>query len=289
MPKSFMQCHFFIFLIPMEIKKILVATDFSKVAHNALVHALKVAETTRAVIHVLHVVKSEKEVDQAMSKIENQIAAAKSSFKMVPEVRIGNFLGEIGKTASELDVQFIFMGTHGVKGFKQTVTGADAMKVVTHSAKPFIVVQERPIGAQGYDSIVVPLDMSEDSKQKLDEVADLAKYFNSKIHIFARKESNPSLSSKLRNNILFAKKYYAQAGIGLDITVSESSKSFDKELIEFSKSIDADLIAIVNSLKWNLFGGVFSARREESIVTNKEGIPVLCVNPVELKTSSYSM
>ena len=33
------------------------------------------------------------------------------------------------------------------------------------------------------------MDMTEDSKQKLDEVADVAKYFNSKIYIIAKHEN----------------------------------------------------------------------------------------------------
>ena len=44
------------------------------------------------------------------------------------------------------------------------------MKVITHSEKPFIVVQNKGIKSTGYDNIVVPMDMTEDSKQKLDDL-----------------------------------------------------------------------------------------------------------------------
>ena len=60
-------------------------------------------------------------------------------------------------------------------------------------------------------------------------------------------------------------------------------------MLDFAERIDADLIAIVNTLKWNMFGGVFSSRREESIITNELQIPVLCVNPIEVNTTSYTM
>ena len=270
----------------MQIKKILVATDFTSVADNAISHAVKLASATDAEIYALHVVKSDSEIEPARTKVLKQVAKY-SGVNIKPLIRIGSFINEIGDAAAEVQAQFIVMGTHGPKGFMQAVTGGDAMKVVTHSTKPFIVVQEKGIGAGGYDDIVVPLDMSDDSKQKLDEVADIAKYFNSKIHIFAKNEKDTSLKIKLKNNILFAKRYYAQKNIALDITISESKKPFDEEMIEFAKSVDADLIAIVNTLKWNMFGGLLS-RREQEIITNKEQIPVLCVNPIDIKTG-YTM
>lgn len=272
----------------MEIKRILVATDFTGVADVAMKHAAKLASVSNGEIYVLHVVKEDtkKLVNEAKEKITAQ--AARLGVENVKRlVRIGNFISEIGDAAAEVQAQFIVMGTHGPRGFKQTVTGSDAMKVVTHSTKPFIVTQTREIGENGYKSVVVPLDMSDDSKQKLDEVADIAKYFKSKIHIFAKQEKDSSLAVKLRSNIIFAKKYYAGKGIELDVTVSDSKKSFDEELLEYAKTVDADLIAIVNTLKWNMFGGLFS-RREEHIITNEHNIPVLCVNPIDIK-SGYTM
>ncbi len=272
----------------MEIKKILVATDFTEVSEIAIEHAVKLASTTKGVIYALHVVKSEDEVEETKEKINAQVSKH-TGVEINPLVRIGSFINEIGDAAAEVQAQLIIMGTHGPKGFKQIVTGSDAMKVVTHSTKPFIVTQNKTIGEQGYKHVVVPLDMSDDSKQKLDEVADIAKYFNSKIHIFAKQEKDSSLAAKLRNNILFAKKYYATKGIELDITVSEGKGSFDDELLTFAGDVNADLIAIVNTLKWNMFGGLFSTkRREEHLITNEAQIPVLCVNPIDV-TAGYSM
>lgn len=272
----------------MEIKKILVATDFTEIADVALDHAVKLASATNGEINVLHVVKEDnkKLVSDAKEKIVKQVSKYEG-VTVKPLVRIGNFINEIGDAAAEVQAQFIVMGTHGPVGFKQKFTGGDAMKVVTHSTKPFIVTQGREIKEHGYKSVVVPLDMSDDSKQKLDEVADIAKYFKSKIHIFAKQEKDASLAAKLRNNIIFAKKYYANQGIELDVEVSDSKKSFDEEMLDYAVKVDADLIAIVNTLKWNMFGGLFS-RREEHIITNNHNIPVLCVNPIDIK-SGYTM
>ena len=273
----------------MNINKIIVATDFTAVSDTAIDHALKLASVTKGEVFVLHVVGENTAVTAAKIKIAKQLEAKNTgSVKVSSMVRIGKFTNEIGYAATEIGAQLIIMGTHGPRGLFQNITGGDAMKVITNSEKPFIVVQEKGIKDTGYDNIVVPMDMTEDSKQKLDEVADIAKYFNSKIHIIAKFEKDESLFAKLKNNVRFAKKYYSEKGIDMNIVITEPKSDFEKEIINYAKENDADLIAIINSLKANIFGSLFASRREEQIITNDAQIPVLCVNPIDVK-SGYSM
>ena len=272
----------------MNINKILIATDFSVESDRAIEHGIKLAGATNAEIFLLHVVKENKEAERAKLKMSKQVDGKIGNLTVSSVVRVGNFVSEIGHAAAEVGANLIIMGTHGPKGLFQTVTGGDAMKVVSHSEKPFIVVQDKGIKDTGYDDILVPLDMTEDSKQKLDEVADVAKYFNSKVHIIAKHENDKGLHVKLKNNVLFAKKYFIEKGIDLNIVITEPKTDFEKEIIKFAKENDADLIAIINSLNWNIFGSLFASRREEQIIMNEAQIPVLIVNPIDVK-SGYSM
>ena len=81
-----------------------------------------------------------------------------------------------------MDAALIIMGTHGVRGM-QFLTGSRALKIVTESSIPFIVVQERNIREHGYHRLVFPLDLHQDTKQKLSVVSDVARYFNSKVYL----------------------------------------------------------------------------------------------------------
>lgn len=265
----------------MDIKKVLVPTDFTEVTNYALRHAKKLTEASGGKVVALHVVKSQDQVEAAKEKVQAQID--KNGLTNASAlVRIGGIVSNIGDAASEVGANVVIMGTHGPQGLRQMLTGSDAMKVITHSTKPFIVVQETEIGDTGYDDIVVPLDMTDDTKQKLDEVADIAKYFDSRVHIYAKREKDSFFAQKLKNNIAFTKKYFAEKGMEINIEISETKKGFDDEVVAFAKSVNADLIAIVNFQGWNVFGGLFS-RREEEIITNKEKIPVLVVNPIDVK------
>jgi hypothetical protein len=53
------------------------------------------------------------------------------------------------------------------------------LKIATHSDVPYIIVQGRGIKETGYDNIVVPLDLNNDTNQKLGNVAKIATYFSS--------------------------------------------------------------------------------------------------------------
>ena len=63
---------------------------------------------------------------------------------------------------------------------------------------PFVIVQEKgPSATDAYDDIVIPIDYSDVTKQKLTIAASIATHFNSKVHIFAAIESDQFLQTKL--------------------------------------------------------------------------------------------
>lgn len=263
----------------MASKTYIVPHDFSKVADNALNHAAKVAKATGAVVHILHVVSKPAQVDEAREKVDALVknTIAKESVECKGTVRIGNIFDDIGGFASENNASLIFMGTHGVRGW-QKIVGSDAMKVITNSEVPFVVVQERTIKPTGYDDIVVPMDLEKDTQQKLTIVADMAAYFNSKVHIIVPNEHDEYLVHQLQSNIAFAKKFFGKRGIELTTHIAEGA--LDKEAVRLATTVDADLIAIMNHQGNRITGGLFANSAEQHLITNEAQIPIVIVNPV---------
>jgi len=267
----------------MEKKIILVPHDFTTVADNALQHAICVAKSADAEIHVLHIVGKEKEIKDAEEKVKDICTANGSEVKLIPMVRVGNIFDDIGDVASELHAELIFMGTHGKHGW-QVITGSNALKVITHSTVPFIVVQEREIKPSGYDDIVVPLDLNKETKQKLAYVANIATYFKSRVHIITPDESDEFLRHQVKANIQFAIKFFHERGIDVTTKVAPNS-GFDKEIVKHAVSLEADLIAIMNLNRNNMLG-VITANHEQYILSNDAQVPALIVNPVVGKYGS---
>ncbi|MBI1835900.1 MAG: universal stress protein [Flavobacteriia bacterium] len=268
----------------METKTFIVPHDFTPVADNALNHAISTAKSVEAQIFVLHVVPKEKSISEAEIKLNEILSKFDvGNVKVIPKVRVGNIFDDIGDFAAEHHAELIFMGTHGTHGW-QHLTGSNALKVITNSEVPFIIVQERKIRENGYRDIVVPLDLNKETKQKLAMVANLATYLNSRVHVITPDETDEFLKHKVKANILFANKFFKERGI--DVTTTLAPKNgFDKEVVKHAISIDADLIAIMNLNKNNIFGAIV-ANYETYVITNDAQIPTLVVNPVD---SPYGM
>lgn len=262
----------------MKTKTFIVPHDFTAVANIALKHAIATAKPLGAKLFLLHVVSKNKDINEAEAKLNQVIAEQDGSVEIIGAVRVGNIFDGIGDFASENHAELIFMGTHGTHGW-QHLTGMNALKVVTHSSVPFVIVQDKTPNDTGYDDIVVPLDLNKETKQKIAIVANIAKYFNSKVHVITPDESDEFLRHQVKANIQFARKYFAERNIEVSTTIVPSS-GFDKEVIRHSVSIGADLIAIMN-LNRNSVLGVLSANHEEFIITNDAKIPVLIMNPIE--------
>ncbi len=271
----------------MNRKNFIVPHDFTPVADIALEHAIATAKPLNAQVYVLHVVSKEKSIKEADEKLTAILAKYSSSgVDLVPSVRMGSIFEDIGEFAAEHHAELIFMGTHGAHGW-QHITGSHALKVITSSSVPFIIVQEKGIKETGYDDIVVPMDLHKETKQKLAIVANLATYFKSRVHVITPDETDEFLRHQVQANIQFAKKFFSDRGIEVTATLAPSS-GFDKEVVKHAVNIDADLIAIMNLNRSN-FLGTITANYEQYIITNDAKIPALVVNPVDLNPYGQSI
>ena len=272
-------------------KTVLVPTDFTQVARVALEHGVKTAQVIGGGVTLLHVVSDASEVEGAKQKLEKEaewVQKSDANVEVKSIVRIGNIFDDIGDAASEISAELIFMGTHGATGW-QKIIGSRALKVITHSEVPFIVVQTKGIKSTGYDDIVVPLDLHKETKQKLEVVANMAKYFSSKVHLITPKESDEYLSNQLERNLYFAKNYLGERDIDFTTKVAERG-DFDDQIIKHAEEVDADLICIMNLQKNSLMGmGLLGSNYEQQLMTNDSHIPVLIVNPVQTSIAGGSV
>lgn len=267
----------------MKNKTFIVPHDFTRVADNALDHALATAKIVNAKIYLLHVVAKDKAMPEAEKQLQALIEAKNAPVELIPVVRVGTIFDDIGDFAAEHHADLIFMGTHGQHGW-QHITGSHALKVITHSTVPFVVVQEKGIKETGYDDIVVPLDLNKETKQKLAYVANLATYFKSRVHLITPDETDEFLRHQVMANIQFSQRFFEERNIEVTTKLAPVS-GFDKEVVKHAIQVDADLIAIMNLNRNNLLG-VITANYEQYILTNDAQIPTLIVNPIESKYGS---
>jgi nucleotide-binding universal stress UspA family protein len=260
--------------------KLLVPTDFSEVAQSAMQHAIKFAKIINADIVLLHVVNSREDVEEAKEKLSKEITLGSSfsnTCNITSFVRIGNIFEDIGDVAAELGISLIFMGTHKASRWQKLV-GSRAIKVITSSPVPFIVTQEKLMNSNGYDNIVVPLDLNVETKQKLELVAKIAHYFDSEVHLLTNDNSDEFIKTKLKANQVWASNYLESKDIKNSSHLVNQGDSLTDGIFKLSKEVDADLIAIMNLADETVLG-LYENSFQEEIVANALKVPVLCVNP----------
>ena len=278
---------------PIDSNTILVPTDFTEVALMALKHASQLGKIFNKHIILLHVLetgmwessksKEQKETDaskklQALADDNMKESGIETSFV----VKQGNIFDQIGEQADELNVALVVMGTHGVIGM-QHVVGSKALRVITNSNRPFVVVQKKQMKEHGFKNIVLPIDFSKQTKQKLVWAVELSKVFNSTFHVLADFEDDEYTSKAVNNNIAYAENYLRKNEC--NFTVARAPKGdFAKETIRFSSSVDADLIVIMTNQEQGLSSYIIGPY-EQNVIANDAQIPVMTLNPVDTMTA----
>ncbi|MBS3912969.1 MAG: universal stress protein [Bacteroidetes bacterium] len=271
-------------------RNILVPYDFTPEAECALKHAVCIAEMGKGTVHMVHILdkksqsklKSNHKSEEDLRKDLARIAAehCTENAQVLDLVKEGDIFHDISNAASELGADLIIFGTHGVRGM-QHILGAFALKLVTSATLPVIIVQRRPIRANGYKKIVYPVDENPYSKQKAYAVADFAAEHNAEILLFPKKNHDEHFQNYTNGNLRYSEKVFEENGIPFTISENNKSGSFDRQVIEFAAAHDADLISIITQDSDDMdLGDIFVGSEDVHIINNDAEIPTLCINAV---------
>lgn len=259
----------------------LVPTDFSEVCANAAHRAASLAKDFNYKVVLLHVIdrntiselkkegKGPEWVDEKLKDLSNALNV-EYGVKVETISQEGDIFTTIAEVANDIKASLIFLGTHGKVGM-QKITGSFALKVVTSSELPTIVVQKRPFG-KGISTIVMPITSDAGPWAKTKWAASIAKEFNSTIHIFHLP------GEEMEDVITMITNHFQVNGVKFEIKEAEKATSFTKQVIDYSTARNADMILIMTnpdkSLKSFLLGSY-----DEDIIFNTSQIPVMCINP----------
>ena len=128
-----------------ELRRVLVATDFSDDGGRAIPHAYSVLAGEGAVC-LLHVAKlGESEPKDALeAQLHALIPAEAASRGLVTEVRVvesGDPASAICEAAGRFGADLLCIGSHGRSALAAAVMGSVAQAVIAHSARPVLVVR----------------------------------------------------------------------------------------------------------------------------------------------------
>ena len=269
---------------------ILVPTDFSEAADTAINHAAKVAAVSGDEIRLIHIVnkdtksklkKAGESLDDLNAKMNAQVEEIKSTYgiKADSHLREGSIFTTIGEAAEEIGARLLVMGTHGVVGM-QHITGAWAVKVITSSPVPVIIVQKKKAADHGYKTMVFPIDASRETKQKVIHTVSMAKHFDSEVKMFASFEDDEFLVNARNNNIAWAENMFKKNGVKYSVEHATNSGGLAKQTIKYASQVNADLMVILTDEGDLSVSDFVLGPDHEKVINNDAQIATMCVNPV---------
>lgn len=274
-------------------KKIITAIDFSKTSLNALEYALMIAKKAGADVMMAWVDNTTSEesmyegssADLRKEKV-NLFKELQGKYqKTLPnntidfKTRKGKVYTEIANLARSIDCDLIVAGTHGVSGFEEFWIGSNAYRIVTNAPTPVVTLRldfkSRDIGR-----IVLPIDSSQETRQKVPFSVEMAALFGSEVHILSLYTTNfKSVRKRVDNYAEQAVNYLKDKKIKYKTETLESD-NITKTTIDYAVDAKADLIAIMTEQETttaNLFLGPYAQQ-----MVNHSPIPILSVRAKEL-------
>ncbi len=260
--------------------KIIVPTDFTATADKAIAYAIALKKTLEADVYVLHILKKGGSETDAQKQMDDQIHHhyVNTAVKAKSIMKVGSIFDDIPALVEEEKGDLVVMGTHGMKGLQHLV-GSHALRVITDTKAPFIVVQDNTVIESRVKKILVPLDLHKETKQKIKYTADIAEKFKSKVEIIIPNETDEFLRNQLERNMAYAEGYFEERGIPYQSVVAQGkSSAFADQVIEQAKTGKSDMICILNFANEKLIHA-FGSDAEQKVITNSAAIPVMVLNP----------
>ncbi len=278
-------------------KKIIVAIDFSDCSINALEHAITIADKAKADILMVWAKKPDNTKDILLIEPENLLEEVKKRFeelikkykigfkngKLEYKIRKGKIYKEIVKEAEESGAFMIAAGTHGASGFEEFWAGSNANKIVSASKVPIITIRGGIDIDRKLSKIVMPIDSTLETRQKVSFTSILAKLFNAEIYILAVYTTNikavQSRVDRYANQII---EHLEEEGIKYHLD-SIRTDNLTNATIQYAEKIDANLISIMTEQEKttaNLWLGPYAAQ-----MVNHSPIPVLSIHSKQMSIS----
>lgn len=276
----------------MKTNKILVPIDFSDQSLIALTQSYNLAQKINAEIILLYVIEEVNPMIKRLYKELNGIheavlsnlknlaedKAKETGLKIDVEIEEGKIYSKIIEVAKKLEVTFIIMGTRGGEGSK--FIGSNANKVVKTAPCPVITIKGK-MHNKGCERIVLPLDLTKETRDKVNQAILFAKLFKAEIFIVSiLLTGKEDIVNKLKDQLLIVKQHIEREDIQCTaevVKILKSTESLSNAVIKYAQKNSADLIMIMTQQE-NEIKQLFIGSKAKEVIKNSD-IPVLSIKP----------
>lgn len=283
-------------------KRILIPVDFDRQSLLAIEQSYNLARLLNAELTLLFVHEqtgifsgffSTEANKDILFKIEEKLLelASKTSLntglKVNTRLETGRIYSKILDVAKELKADYIFLGTHSsAEGEEESPRiGANSSRVIRAAKCPVITINGRH-HYNGCRSILLPLDLSKETRQKVTLAIEIARLFGSKIKVVSAlwSKNDPDINLRLNQQMMQVENFILEAGLKCTAEIIESrdgERTLVPTLLNYAhEQQDIDLIVIMTQQEIGFVEFFVGSHAQEFI--RLSDIPVLSMVPKEL-------
>jgi nucleotide-binding universal stress UspA family protein len=286
------------------IKNILTPTDFSETALLAIEHSAFLARISKADLYLLHVIK----ISEFSYTINNPAAftndiqdielfTLQKLDELAKELNIkygisiktlvskGNPSEEIEMAVNNYKIDLVVMGTHGTSGFNEYFIGSNAHKTIKKCNCPVLTIKVNT-NKLGFENIVLPVENTYHSLEKVNLTIDLAKLFASKILLLGVQHQTEEIAIKQFHLMIEnVEKVILHAGLAFKTSIVNGD-NLAEQTLKFAYENNANLIVVLSDHESELNDSLLGRLAKQMV--NHSEIPVLSIKPKEGKYTPYS-
>ncbi len=250
-------------------KRIVLPTDFSKNAWNAIAYALSIFKGVECEFFIVNAYQvgssglatkmgrandtrlfrlmkeqSERELNRILKKIKKIDNNPKHSFTTLSVV--DNLVNAVGKTVYNKEIDYIIMGTKGASGLKEVFMGSNTYKIINEiDFCPIIAVPDEYTIKDSINTIVLATGYEHlFETYELHPLLKLAKLFDSEIWVTYAGNPNELTPQQLASKKVMEQKLKNTKHKFVEVKKEDSIHGAIQKTVEGNK--DVDMVAMIN-------------------------------------------
>ena len=270
-------------------KTILVPTDFSDSAKNAINYAAELAKLTKAkliLFHVFHIPavpsdvpfvmpldEIEKDTLKALTKIKKNILFKHGSeLNIVCKTKLGFAVDEINEITKEENVDLIVMGVRGAGYLTEKLIGSITTTLIRKAKRPVLAINDK-VTFKSIKKIVLACDYQNIDSKSMEPLKEFIKLFKSQLYIL-NVSSEGELISPIKKTVGGTQLVHSFEGLNHSFNFVEN-EDIVEGINEFVDEHSADLIVMVPR-KHTFFENIFQERNTKRMAFHTH-IPLLAL------------
>jgi len=273
-------------------KTIIIPTDFSPTATNAMHYGIDMAKSIQASILLLHVYQVpvsytdtpivlvsveelKKEAEQKLEKLHKEVEHLTSgSIKIYTEARLGNIADEIENLCEKVKPFAVVMGSKGSTGIEKILFGSTTLTAIRHLTWPVICVPPGKAFGNGIKKIGFACDFRNIVEiTPADAIKTFVKEFGAELHVLNVDYHNKQFKPETPEQSALLHTMLEEVNPLYDFI---EHKDIEDGLNEFAEKNNLDLLITIPK-KHKLLDGLFKPSSTKQLVVQSH-IPVMCIH-----------